>query len=224
MNKIPKLSVLMSVYNARNDVAKSIESILNQDFNDFEFLILNDGSTDDTKKIIEKFVFLDNRIKLFNNLDNLGLTKSLNLLLKNSLGKFIVRQDSDDISLKNRFSTQINFLDSHEFDVCVTRAIVKGTNKLIPNRSFFLPKKIVFKFKNPFIHGTLMAKKEVFDAIGGYDSEFYYSQDYKFFLDCINLKYKIKYIKDPLYILNMNNNISSLQSIEQKKLLKNLFF
>jgi len=217
MNKIPKISVIMSVYNAYEDLEDSIESILEQDFEDFEFLIMDDGSTDNSKKILEKYCNLDKRIRLFENRTNLGLTKSLNILLENSFGQFIARHDSDDLSLKNRFSTQIEFVEKKKFDICVSRAVIKKTSTLIPNLSFFLPTKIVFKFKNPFIHGTLLAKKSVFDDIGGYDENFYYSQDYKFFLDCIKKKNKIKYIKKPLYLLNISNNISARNSVEQKR-------
>ena len=96
---------------------------------------------------------------MFENRTNLGLTKSLNILLENSFGQFIARHDSDDLSLKNRFSTQIEFVEKKKFDICVSRAVIKKTSTLIPNLSFFLPTKIVFKFKNPFIHGTLLAKK-----------------------------------------------------------------
>jgi len=217
MSKAPKISVLMSAYNACSDVGNSIESILDQDFEDFELLIMDDCSTDNTKKLIKKYSNIDRRIKFFENPTNYGLTRSLNILLSNSSGEFIARQDSDDISLKNRFSTQINFLENQSFDLCVSRAIVKDSDNLIPNLSYFLPKKLVFKFKNPFIHGTLLAKKTVFDALGGYDENFYFSQDYKFFLDCINKNYNIKYIKKPLYILNVTNNISTKHSRDQKK-------
>ena len=93
---MPVISVLMSVYNDETYVSESIESILNQSYNDFEFIILDDGSTDSSPSIINKYADNDDRI-VYINQANLGLTKSLNRGLKFAQGKLIARQDSDDI-------------------------------------------------------------------------------------------------------------------------------
>ena len=207
----------MSIYNSNNLLNDSIKSILNQDFDNFEFLIMDDGSTDNSFKMLNNYSKLDKRIKIFHNTKNLGLTKSLNILFENSAGVYIARQDVDDISLTNRLSKQLQFLESQNYDLCVSRAIKKGSKRLIPNISFWAPKKILFKYKNPFIHGTLIAKRKVFEIIGGYDEDFYYSQDYKFFSDCYKQSFKIKYLKKPLYVLNTKGNISSQNYYEQKK-------
>ena len=100
-NNTPEISVLLSTHNNENSINNSIKSIINQSFEDFELLIMNDASDDTTLKELKKFD--DKRIKIFNNRSNLGLTKSLNLLLAKSSGKYIARQDADDISLKDRF-------------------------------------------------------------------------------------------------------------------------
>jgi len=217
MSYTPKISILMSIYNSNNLLNDSIKSILNQDFDNFEFLIMDDGSTDNSFKMLNNYSKLDKRIKIFHNTKNLGLTKSLNILFENSAGVYIARQDVDDISLTNRLSKQLQFLESQNYDLCVSRAIKKGSKRLIPNISFWAPKKILFKYKNPFIHGTLIAKRKVFEIIGGYDEDFYYSQDYKFFSDCYKQSFKIKYLKKPLYVLNTKGNISSQNYYEQKK-------
>lgn len=217
MTHKPKISILMSVYNCSNVLKHSINSILNQDFSNFEFLIMNDGSTDESHEILNNYLKLDERIQLFHNSTNLGLTKSLNLLLRESTAKYIARQDADDISLTNRFSRQLDVLESQNYDICVSRAVKKNSKKLIPNISYWVPKKIIFKFKNPYIHGTLVAKRKVFEKINGYDEKFYYSQDYKFFSDCYKHNFKIKYLNEPLYILNTKGNISSQKHFEQKK-------
>jgi len=217
MSNKPEISILMSAHNSSDVLKDSINSILNQDFSNFEFLIMNDGSTDDTYEIINNYLKLDQRIQLFNKSNNLGLTKSLNLLFKKSTAAFIARQDADDISLTNRLSRQLEILKSQNYDICVSRAINKNSKKLIPNISYWVPKKILFKFKNPYIHGTLVAKRKVFEKINGYDEKFYYSQDYKFFSDCYKHNLKIKYLNEPLYILNTKGNISSQKHFEQKK-------
>ena len=90
------------------------------------------------------------------------------------------------------------------------------SKKVIPNYSYYLPLKQIIKYKNPFIHGTLLIKKDVLDKIGGYDHRFRYSQDYKLMTDLLNYGYKVSMIKEPLYYLNMNNNISNKYKKEQK--------
>ena len=107
-----KVSVLMSVHNDESNVGNAIESILNQTFEDFEFLILDDCSTDDTFPICNNFQKTDKRIKLFKNQKNIGLTKSLNKLIKESSGEFIARQDSDDKSYSNRLMVQCDQLSN----------------------------------------------------------------------------------------------------------------
>ena len=82
--------------------------------------------------------------------------------------------------------------------------------------SFYLPKKVVIKFKNPFIHGTLFIKSQVIQNIGMYDEKYYYAQDYKLMQDLIRNNYKFKIINKSLYFLNMENNISSINKKEQQ--------
>ena len=126
MNSPPKISVLMSVYNDEKTLERSIESILKQTFKNFELLINDDSSTDDSFKIIKNFSNIDNRIKFFQNENNTGLTKSLNKLIRQSSGEFIARQDSDDTSHIERFQKQINVIESGKFDIVTTRANVIG--------------------------------------------------------------------------------------------------
>ncbi len=213
MEKI--ISVIMSVYNDSNNLESSISSILNQDFQDFEFLIMNDGSTDNTENILNKFS-KDKRIKIFKNKKNLGLTKSLNLLLTESKGPYIARQDSDDLSVSERFAKQLNFIESNNLDLCGSRAIIKGTTKVTPNRSYYLPLNISLKIKNPFIHGSLIFKKSVVEKINNYDERFKYSQDYKLIKDAFLEGFSLGIIKEPLYVLNLENNISTNFKEKQK--------
>ena len=205
----------MSTYNHEKSLAQAINSILSQKYEDFEFLILNDNSKDGTKEVLEKFKKKDSRIKVFNNYKNLGLTKSLNILIKESGGKLIFRQDSDDISLPNRLMNQVNLLRDPNNHACVTRAANSLTLKKIPNMSYHLPYKLVMNYKNPFIHGTLGIKKEVLFDVGLYDERFYYAQDYHLYKKLIMSKYRIIKVREIHYILNMENNISSSFKNEQ---------
>lgn len=213
--KIEKLvSVIMSVHNDEKNIGNSIQSILNQSYKNFELLIMDDGSTDDTYKLIKKFS--DDRVKILRNKNNIGLTKSLNILIQKSSGEIIARQDSDDISLPLRFEKQLQYLFKNNVRICTSRAVTKNTKKTIPKYSFYLPQKIVLKYKNPFIHGTLFVYKKLLEEVGFYDEDYEFAQDYRLFTKLIGLGYEIKTMSDKLYILNTQNNISTIYSEKQK--------
>ena len=111
--KKPRISVLMTAYNSQQYVAQAMESILNQTFSDFEFIIINDGSTDDTARIIRQYATRDSRIKFIDNKVNKGLISVLNQGLELCKGEYIARMDSDDISIPTRFALQLEYMDAH---------------------------------------------------------------------------------------------------------------
>lgn len=121
----PKITVLMPVYNCELYIIEAVDSILNQNFYDFELLIIDDSSTDKTVDIIK--MYNDSRIKLIEKPINTGITKSLNLGLELAKGEYIARMDGDDISLPDRFSKQVAFLDSN------LNVVVCGSNLSIIN-------------------------------------------------------------------------------------------
>lgn len=210
------ISVLISVYNDEQRISNAIESILNQTYENFELLIMDDYSNDETYAVCKEFEEKDTRIKLFKNNKNLGLTKSLNLLIEKSNHPIIARQDSDDISFPDRLNQQLNFMNSNNLDACTTIAYTNTLKRRRPFLSQYLPQKFVMKYKNPFVHGTLVIKKDILSRLGNYNEKFYYSQDYKLITDLINEKFKIKILKRPLYELNVINNISTMNKDEQK--------
>ena len=172
----PLVSVILSVYNDESNVLDAVNSILKQTYKNLELLIMNDGSIDDTSKVLNQIN--DERVKIFNNKKNIGLTKSLNKLIYLSNGNFIARQDSDDISEENRILKQYEFLLKKDLDACTARAKIKNTSTSIPGISFYLPTKLTIRYKNPFIHGTLFIRKSTLLMVGNYDETYYYSQDY----------------------------------------------
>lgn len=210
-----KISVLMSVYNDEKRVSKSIESILNQTFQDFEFLILDDCSTDNTYEICNYYAKKNQKIKLMKNHQNLGLTKSLNLLISESNYELIARQDSDDESFKQRLEIQLKIMEKHNLDACTTLATIDELKRTRPFLSHLFPKKLIIKYKNPFIHGSLLIKKKVLENVGMYDEKFKFAQDYKLMFDLIRLNHKLKIINQPLYKLNLKDNISTRNIKEQ---------
>ena len=113
MSDVPEISVLLCVYNGEAYLAECLESILNQSFTDFEFIIVNDGSTDRSLEILSGFAQKDQRIKLINKTENSGITASVTEGLKHCRGKYIARMDQDDVSLPDRFLKQHHYLESN---------------------------------------------------------------------------------------------------------------
>ena len=210
------ISVLLPVFNAEKDINVAIQSILNQSYKDLELLIIDDGSTDNSYQICMNISEHDNRVKVFRNHNNLGLTKSLNLLINESSGKYLARQDADDWSEETRFEKQLKFMNDENIDVVYARSVRNDTQNIFPRLSYYLPLNFVLRYKNPLIHGTMLAKKNIIEKVGGYDEKFIYSQDYKLAFDLINLGFKLRIMKNVLYKSNFINNISTTKKKEQE--------
>ena len=208
--------ISLILFSFSNALAVTLYDALNQTYQNIELLLVDDCSSDKSLNILEKYADKDKRIKLLVNENNIGLTKSLNKLLLHAEGQYIARQDADDVSYKNRIEFQQNYILKSKNKILTSRALVMDSNRVIPKYSFYLPNSYVINYKNPFIHGTLFMKKSIMDEIGGYDENFYFSQDYKFFSDCYKAGYKVSIINKKLYLLNMENNLSIKFHKEQK--------
>ena len=165
------VSVILPVYNGSKTIKRSVESILTQTFGDFEFLIINDGSKDDTPEILDSFD--DNRIRILHQ-ENRGLVFSLNRGIKNSQGKYIARMDADDIALPDRLQKQVDFMEKNPsvgiLGTAVRVVYGDGTERIRrrPIDTASIKKNIVRIC--PFCHSSVMIRKEVFDTVGLYDS------------------------------------------------------
>lgn len=182
--KAPRVSVLMSVYNGERFLKSSVESILGQRFADFEFIILDDGSTDSTWEILRKYSDRDPRIVLVRNEQNIGLTKSLNRGLKVARGEYLARQDADDISFSNRLELQVKFLEENP-DIALVGTdieIIDENGKHLNERNYPSNHESItaeLLLKNHAIgHSTVMARLSALKELGGYDEKLPYAQDY----------------------------------------------
>lgn len=196
---MPKISVVMSVYNGESYLKEAIESILNQTLADFEFIIVNDGSVDGSLEMLQSYQ--DERIKLINNGENIGLTKSLNKALKQARGEYIARQDADDISLPNRLKEQLQYLQEHpEIALLGTGAYIIEESGNILRRGVPLaePSKENLVKDNPFVHGSVMFRKKIIEEVGAYNEFYRYSQDYELWLR-IAVHHKAANLTHPLY-------------------------
>lgn len=173
-------SVIMSAYNAEKYVAEAISSILGQTFSDFEFIIIDDASTDNTGNVIKEF--LDDRIILLENDRNVGLTKSLNKGLKIARGKYIIRADADDINLPDRFEKQIEFMEKNP-DIMLASCSMVTFGKM---RSKMLiqvaPEEIRGRllFQSVLPHPGFIFRRALYLRGYRYDESFECSQDYEF--------------------------------------------
>ncbi|MDY0016286.1 MAG: glycosyltransferase [Candidatus Delongbacteria bacterium] len=179
--KTPAISVIMSVYNSEQYLQESVDSILDQTFNDFEFIVTDDCSTDGSFEIIKSYAKKDKRIKYFRNAENIGLTKSLNLMLDIAKGKYIARMDSDDISMPERFSKQFDFMENNpEIGVLGTNIRFFGNYNAdsdLPTSNNDLKGELIFR--DIIMHPTVMIRRSVMDENNlRYDEDFRISQDY----------------------------------------------
>lgn len=177
---MPLISVLMPVYNVEMYLAEAIESILNQTLGDFELIILDDGSPDGSGDVAKTFT--DKRIVYHRNEVNLGLANNLNVGLKMAKGKYIARMDGDDISLPERFQTQIDFLEAHpDIDLCSCGLQMFGTEDTVWVREADPEAvKITMMFYSPVLHATSVWRRGSFEKHNlYYDQNAFPAEDYE---------------------------------------------
>lgn len=223
MRKEPPISVLMSVYNGERYLSASIESILNQTFSDFEFIIVNDGSTDRTPQILAEYERKDSRIRIFHQ-SNLGLTASLNNAIGHAKGKYIARMDCGDISMPTRIEKQLKYITDNELIGLVgTYFSYMNDNDLITYTVERSTENGLLKwlllFYNPIPNALAMFRLDVARKIGYYDSRYPYSQDYDF-LCRISEETEIAIVPEVLFLVRgaQGEDISSKHLSAQKKL------
>ena len=217
----PKVTVLMSVYNGQKYLSEAVDSILNQTFANFEFLIIDDGSTDNSIKIINSY--RDSRI-VFIKQDNRGLPSALNIGLKNSKGKYIARMDADDICFPERLEVQYAFLEACEDCVVVGSNAevidVHGMHLFTSDQDISwetIREKLPI---TPFFHSSTMFRKEEIIRCGGYNEKLLTAQD------CLLFNQMAKYgelwnIKKPLIKYRIvPNAVSMMKSKDSKIIIK----
>lgn len=173
MNTDPLISVVMPVYNGQDYLKEAIDCILNQSYTHFEFIIINDGSKDRSDEIIRSYS--DSRIK-YHNQENQGLGATLNIGLGLCTGKYIARQDQDDISHRDRFKKQVEYLEQHSNVLLLgTRAKIfeDNSDKVQYHIHATHPADLKFDllFDNPFVHSSVMFRKSAIELVGNYNPD-----------------------------------------------------
>jgi glycosyltransferase involved in cell wall biosynthesis len=217
---VPPVSVILPAYNCEKFIGKAIQSVLKQTFTDFELIVLNDGSTDNTESVIQ--TFNDTRIVYLKNPDNKGLIYTLNKMITHANGKYLARMDADDICLPERLDLQKTFLDQNEIITVIASTIdfineqEEKTGVWALDRQTISPeqiKKAILK-QNCIAHPTVMMRSEIIKQLK-YKEYQKNIEDYDLWLRLLNRGYKIAKLDKPLLLYRIHD--TSITSIHLKK-------
>ena len=218
---MPEVTVVMPVYNCKDKVANAVKSILSQTFTDFELIIVNDGSTDGVSGILEEYKKEDGRVVIISQA-NKGLSYSINQALQISKGKYVVRQDADDVSLPERIEKQLEFIKKNNIDIL-------GSYAYLVNEKGAVIEDIVrpciyedivrnLERENCILHPTLMFKRQAVISIGGYSENYEFAQDYELYLKAVRGGLRLGCI--PEFLVKITHSASSVSvKLRRKQLL-----
>jgi glycosyltransferase involved in cell wall biosynthesis len=225
-SKVPTVTVLMPVYNNERYLKDAIESIINQTFIDFEFLIICDDPSDNIRSILDHYQDLDGRIKTLYYQERQGLVATLNKGCELAKGKYIARMDADDISYPQRLKLQVDFLDTHPH-IGVVGSMVQfidsnGNKKRsnaytsgAPLENGFIRWRMCFSC--PIAHPTVMMRKDIMRRAGGYSPNMIHAEDYDLWRRMSSLT-QLSNLPDPLlYIRIHDTNVSKIHNEIQRR-------
>ena len=218
----PEISVILPYYNAEKTLHSAIESILRQKFENFELILINNCSTDNSFQVAKNLALSDQRIRLLQE-NTKGVANAFNKGLKRAKGDFIARMDADDISHSERLQKQLHFLkENKQIAIVATQVEINPNNK---NRGFqhfvnwsnqlITPQEITLNrfVEQPVVNPTILCRKEVFDTVGSYKHGTF-PEDYDWFLRVLEAKYQIA--KIPEALLQWKDSIGRLSRIDKR--------
>ncbi len=200
-----KVSVLMGIYNCADTLAESIESVLNQTHKNIEFILCDDGSSDNTYEVAKSYADKDCRIVLLKNEKNITLGPTLNRCLSVATGQYSARMDGDDLSAPDRFEKQVRFLEEHpQYDVVGTFMQIYGTDKVRTVPEY--PEIDWLARSNPCCHASIMMRTQVYKELNGYsdDPKLARIEDVDLFWRFYLSGHRAANILEPLYIVREN--------------------
>lgn len=183
----PRVSVIMAVRNGWRHLEESVSSVLRQRVTDFEFIVVDDGSTDETAQILERFREQDSRMVIVHQGPQ-GQTSALNRAAGMARGEYLARQDADDVSLPDRFGCQVRFLDRHPSIAAVGTAAeaIDAEGRIIGRVPTFqgpdAVRRGLLRVRASLVHGSVMMRREAFEVAGGYREAFRFCQDFDLWL------------------------------------------
>ena len=221
MNMVPKISLIMSVYNGEDYLAETVESVLCQTFTEWEFIIINDCSTDNTSKILAEYASKDARVKVHTNETNLRLPSSLNKALSLAEGKYIARMDADDICMPDRLQKQYDFMEANpNVDLSSCRFLTlkngvyssggcggKGDSESI---------KALLLVTNPILHPGIIAKADVIKELG-YDKNFTCTEDMELWTRFVLNNKRVEILSEYLMIYRLHDKQITETTLDKQK-------
>ena len=216
----PLVSVLMSVYDGELYLRKAVESILDQTFRDFEFIVINDSSTDHSAEIVTSYD--DRRIRYYENGQNMGLARALNRGLSLARGEHIARMDQDDISLPERLAKQVEFLETHPEVGVLGSAFQIIDEQGTPNHTKRFPAEHGFLrwclcFGSPIAHPTVMMRTALVREVSGYRTDIRHAEDYDLWWQ-LSKTTDLCNLQEVLLLYRHNEgSISQVHSTEQRR-------
>ena len=213
----PTVSVILATYNRENLLPRSIESILNQTFKDFELIIVDDGSTDKTEPLIRRYMINDSRIKLIQLKENKGVSYARNIGIENARGKYIAITDSDDQSLPNRFEKQVRILKENQTYTALSGHVLDYNHKLTSHDFLkwdtYTPVKnsfdLSFLFSNTFSNAAAMIRHDFIKEHNiRYDESYIAAEDYDFWKQIILAGGKLLTVYEPFTFIRYHESNS----------------
>ena len=228
MKDLPFVTVFTPNYNKEKFLPETIESILNQTYRNFEYIIVDDCSTDDSWTIIQEFAKKDTRVRVYRNESNLKIVKTRNrgLTLSSDKAKYFAIIDSDDVAIAERLSTQIDFLENNsDYGLVGSNAIIIDENsKEIGFRKYPLSdskiRRVITRL-NPFTQSSIMIRKKVIEELGLYDEKWSVCQDYDYWLR-VGQNWKFENIEEPLVKYRLSS--SQVKRSQLKETIQNTYF
>lgn len=207
----PKISVIMGIYNCEKTLSEAVDSILNQTYTNWELIMCDDGSVDNTYELAKSYRDkYSEKIILIKNPQNLGLNQTLNNCLKVATGDYIARMDGDDLSVPERFEMEVEFLQSHpEYSIVSSPMIYFDENgEWGEGTAVERPTKHDFVAGTPFCHAPCMVRAEALKKADGYSTnpKTIRAEDYNLWFRLYALGYKGYNIQTPLYKMRDDNN------------------
>ena len=214
-----KLSVVMAAYNGERYIEESVRSILGQTLKNFEFIIVDDGSTDSTFDKLQQID--DSRLRIIRQ-SNQGQTSALIAGIQQAKGDLIARLDDDDYSLPNRLMSQLKFMEAHpKVCLCGSRFQELNRGNLATQRVPFVQTnaeiKKIMSFYNPFAHSSVMFRRDAYSKVGGYLKKYKISMDYDLWLRLMDVG-EVYNIDEPFTVVRLHNNSISMKQERLKAL------
>jgi glycosyltransferase involved in cell wall biosynthesis len=217
-----KVSVVMAAYNGERYIEESVRSILGQTLENFEFIIVDDGSTDSTFNKLQQIG--DPRLRIIRQ-SNQGQTSALIAGIQHAKGDLIARLDDDDYSLPNRLMSQLKFMEAHpKVSLCGSRFQELHRGRLVAQRVPFVQTnteiKRIMSFYNPFAHSSVMFRHDAYFKVGGYSKKYTISMDYDLWLRLMDVG-EVCNIDEAFTVIRLHNNSVSMKQ-ERLKILEGI--